>query len=332
MIPKEHPSWKITDSTKLIAYITCPRKYFYEYILGWRTNAPNNHLVFGSAWHLAMEHLILYGYTVQTIQDAYDLFLKEYRKDFPPESDEIFYPKTPMNAFIVLGKYAANYKREDSLFEPKHTEIAGCINVSEDRVFYYRMDSVLKRKSNGKKSSREHKTGSSTWLWEDQWPLSIQVGCYNHVLYCLYPFNEVEGVTMNGAIFIRNGSKKAWAQMIEGKSLSYRQPFEFIRYQIKRAPDQMNNWLWTVNRYLTEMEYDMVNLDDSKEEDKILTAFPMRPTSCYNYGKMCDYKDFCNAWSNPLRRCHDAPIGFKIEFWDPMAKEAKQIFNVDSYK
>jgi len=46
-----HYTWEIQDSSKVQDAMTCMRRYFYNYILGWQSDAPNNHLVFGSAWH-----------------------------------------------------------------------------------------------------------------------------------------------------------------------------------------------------------------------------------------------------------------------------------------
>ena len=84
-----HSSWNIIDSTKLNAFLECPRSYFYEYILGWRSEAPNLHLEFGKAWHLAMEHLILHGYDETSIKDAYLKFHEHYRSHFPELLDAL---------------------------------------------------------------------------------------------------------------------------------------------------------------------------------------------------------------------------------------------------
>ena len=52
---KAVPQFDIHDSTKINCFQTCPRKYFYKYVLGWSHEDANIHLVFGSAWHKAME-------------------------------------------------------------------------------------------------------------------------------------------------------------------------------------------------------------------------------------------------------------------------------------
>jgi RecB family exonuclease len=185
LLDRNLPSWKVQDATKLTAFCACPRKYFWEYVLGWRPEAPSNHLVFGQAWHAAQEHLLTTNYSIEEVQRAHEVFLATYRKVLPPETDEIFFPKTPDNALITLARYAGKFKDDHSKFNVKYTEISGKVTISEGRYLNFRMDSVLENKSNGQITSLDHKTGSRTWGWEIQFPLSHQTGTYTHVLYCI---------------------------------------------------------------------------------------------------------------------------------------------------
>ena len=170
-----HPSWNVVDSTKLNAVISCPRKYFYEYVLGWRPDVPSNHLVFGSSVHLALEYLLTHDYSMESVLAAHEIFLEDYRKTFGPEMDDVYFPKTPQNFFVVLSKYAQEYSRDLVENDVLYTEIAGTISVDEDVDLAFRMDSVVRDKRSGMVKSWEHKTGSSTYFWAEQWPLSTQV-------------------------------------------------------------------------------------------------------------------------------------------------------------
>jgi len=314
MVPKENPTWVIIDSSKMQTYLECPRLYFYQYVLGWRSVFPNNHLVFGEAWHLPMEHLLLNGYSDDIVIEGYNLFENHYRKVFNPDTDEMFKSKTPANAFLALGLYASHmdYRRDLSKYEVLYTEIAGSVAISDSKLMYFRMDSILRNRMTDKKFSLEHKTGSRLWMWAEQWPLSIQTGTYTHVLHCLFPFGQVEGVTMNGTFFMNR--KK--------------DPIEFYRFPVGRTTDQMQVWLDTVNYYYEDIVRNMEMLSDAKEEDEVLFAFPLRPTSCLNYGRICAFNDYCNAWQNPLQKCFEPPLGFEIDFWNPMEREAKEIMNL----
>ncbi|OQB10005.1 MAG: PD-(D/E)XK nuclease superfamily protein [Parcubacteria group bacterium ADurb.Bin216] len=301
-------SWDIIDSTKLNTFLECPRAYFYEYILGWRPEAPNLHLEFGKAWHLAMEHLIINGYKDESVRDAYMLFYNYYRQFFPEEMDESNAPKNPANALRALQGYVHEYQQD--IFTPIYTEIAGTVPIDEGRVLHFRMDSIL-RTADGLYKSREHKTGSTlSRQWTDQWSLAIQVGTYNHVLYCLYPAEQVGGVEINGVFF----------QKIENK---------YQRVPARRSLKMMDVWQWNVLHIMNSIEFETHRMYDSFGLNT-MQAFPYNPTNCTKYFG-CKYHDFCMSWANPLDHIEEIPFGFKVERWDPSAEEstAKNVFHFD---
>ena len=302
-----HPTWEVVDPSKLNDYIECPRKYFFEYMLGWRPEAPNNHLVFGQAWHLAMEHLLLHGYSAESIRDAQELLRNHYRKEFPEDTDELFTPKTPDRAVLALVEYSVKWERDLDEFDVLYTEIAGTVPITDTKIMFFRMDNILKHKLEGYYFSHEHKTGTNfTNQWQIQWPLSIQIGTYIHSLYCLYPQDQVRGVKVNGAFF-----KRTKAPL-----------FDFERMPIWKLPHQMRTWYQTTRHYVAELEQDTGLLQIESDSDTVMQSFPMRPTSCSNWFG-CAYHDFCMAWPNPLQRCSEPPLGYKIEFWDPRTEEMR---------
>jgi hypothetical protein len=318
-------SWNVVDSTKVKTLVSCPRRYFYEYVLGWRPDVPSNHLVFGSSVHLALEYLLLHDYSQASVLAAYDLFLSDYRKTFGPEMDDVYAPKTPQNFFAVLGKYAQEYRRDLVDYDVLYTEIAGTISVDDGVDLAFRMDSVNRHKRTGLVGSWEHKTASSTYFWAEQWPLSVQVGTYTHVLNCLFPAEEVDCVEMNALVLLNR--KRNWDELLTtGKNVKYLPPYEFLRCKVPRSNEQMAVWHWNLLYYLTQLQHYFELLASASDSDTILTTFPMRTDSCTTYGKLCPYYDFCCAWPNPLQRCQEPPIGLAIDFWNPLEKEAKHEF------
>ena len=185
----------------------------------------------------------------------------------------------------------------------------------------------MKHRFKEKIKSSEHKTGSNTWNWELQWPLSNQNGAYTHVLNCLFHPDIVDGVTFRGSFFKK--AKKGWAQLKSGQSLTVQPPYDFLEFQAQRSKEQMQVWLWNTIAHLDRIHYEFDALADCKESDEVMTAFPLTPTSCTNWFG-CKYLDYCNAWPNPLRRCYEPPLGFKEDHWDPSAKEARHVFEIDS--
>jgi len=329
LIERNLPSWKINDATKVNEFTTCPRKYFYSYVLGWRSGIPSNHLVFGTSWHIAMEYLLTHDYSINSVIKAHEEFLSDYRKTFGPETDELFWPKTPDNALIALNAYAKQFAEDLKNWEPLYTEIAGKININDEQILHFRMDSIMKHRFKEKVKSIEHKTGSMSYNWELQWPLSMQNGTYSHVLYCLFPTETVEGVTFRGSIFKK--SKKGWEQLLNRQPLTVQPPYEFVEFPARKSPEQMNTWLWNTQLHLDQIAFNFELLGDCREDEEVLYAFPLYSTSCTKYFG-CEFLDFCQAWQNPLQRCFEPPLGFIEEHWDPSAKPAKKVFEIGETK
>lgn len=306
-----HKSLNIIDSSKLKDYIKCPRYFLYRHVLGWCSEFPNNHLIFGSAWHLAMEHLLLKGY--DEVSEAFDKFLEYYRQHFLPETDGLFKAKTPANVLITIPAYVNKWRADDEgKFEVLYTEIAGSVPISEFDKLYFRMDSILKETATNEVFSREHKTGSRSWLWSEQWPLSTALGTYSHVLYCLYPFEMVKGIEINGTMFI---SRK-------------KDPYEFLRPMFKKTKEQMQSWFSNVKYYYFDLKRELELLIQTYDRD-LLEAFPLRTNNCLDYSRVCEYQDFCLAWRNPVIRSTIPPPGFRVEYWDPTLEPSKITFNLD---
>ena len=316
-----HPSWDIKDSSKLDDYNRCHRYYFYHYLLGWALDVPEHDLIFGDAFHRAREHQLLFGY--DDIAGAFNAFEVVYRKEFPPDTDSIYQPKTPTAVLNSLRKFAQDHRRDlidNEVVEidgRKMTEIAGTVPVDEKRVLHYRMDSIMRRREDSMIFSWDHKTTSGKWIhdtrWDNELYLSIQNGTYTHCLYCMFPIKQVLGVE-----FVKTG----FEYLIKGSANRPAGYYSTTRHvPAFKSPDQMNTWLWTVNDLLDELDRDMDRLSHSTQNDEVLMAFRMNPKSCTAY-RGCEFHDYCLAWQNPLRRCQEPPIGFVERWWDPSAREA----------
>lgn len=304
---KPSETWDIQDATKIQAYMDCPRKYFYEYVLGWRPEGANIHLEFGSAWHSAMEHLILHGYDDISILGAYEKFVNYYRQFFSELVEDQYHPKTPAMALKGLLEYAVTYKHDS--FKPLYTEIAGTVSLNEQHTVTFKMDSILETKDGVK--SREHKTGSQlSRPWMDQWALKMQTGIYNHVLCCLFGPENVWGVEINGAIF----SKKE---------------IKFQRVPARRNVQGMEAWYHNTIAWLDDIASDFRKLHMCEESDNTLRCFKQNTESCTKYFG-CKYHDFCLAWANPLQHIDQVPMGFIIDHWNPKEEEAKHTFEISN--
>ncbi len=295
-----HPTWDIIDSTKLTTYMQCPRKFFYQYVLGWKSAYPNNHLVFGSAWHMAMEWLLNHP---GDIGGANLAFLKYYREHFPLDTDDLFTPKTPQNAVDSISAYNDRFEREAEREEMLYTEVGGLVLVSEDHTMVFKCDAILRDKATGSIYGRDFKTSERKYRnWGDHYTMSMQMLTYLHALHCLYSDQDNLRMVVRGAWFYKKS------------------PTEFADHTIDKTLDQMGAWLERVNTWIERLKIDMELLTYETTDGMPMAAFPQNDTACFNFGQQCAFFDFCNAWASPLARCEQVPIGFKQEYWNPLER------------
>lgn len=313
-----NPTWNIIDSTKYNCFISCPRKFFYEYVLGWRR--ASNHLTFGKAWHEGMEVLTNARNKTDNavIGEAYKRFLKSYREVYTESEDEDYWPKTPLRALYSYICYAEKYnydKMEVKVANGKPlTEIAGSVYLTDEHLMHFRMDGICD--SDRGIRGLEHKTGTSTYMWSEQWQLSMQVFTYYYALLCMYEMEDIGGITVNGTFF-----KKIKYDEMKEKKDGIARYFDFMRVNVMRSPHQFETWLWNSVFYLDQIKFQYDLLSQCSKDSKILHAFPMNYKACTDWGG-CNYNNFCLSWDNPLLYADQVPIGFEQDFWNPMEQES----------
>ena len=298
-----HRTWKIHDATKLTAFMTCPRGYFYRYILGWEPDQPNIHLAFGEAWHKAMEVLLLQGYSTPALMSAIEAFNASYKKAYPNGNLDLSSAKSCTNILEALTKYCEVYKNDGfpGTENVLYTEVTGTVLIGEERVLHFRLDALINEQRD-KKTVYEHKTASRfNRTWSDQWSLSMQIFCYLHALYCHYDTEEVNGVIVNGAAFQKTG-------------------VSFLRVPIRKNIDMLEAWLYEINHWIDLIDLYLAAMFEAKPDNTIMETFPKNTTNCTKYFG-CPYAGLCSSWANPLLRVHDLPPGFKISWWDPSSVE-----------
>lgn len=329
MLIPYHSSWEILDASKLEEFDSCPRSFFYKYILGWRPDIPAHDLHFGTSWHDAREYQLIHGY--DKIDEAFEAFLTTYREVFDESTDDYYRPKCPEGVKHALANFALTYHDDLELNEllrnpdtnEPFTEISGTVPISDNRVLHFRMDSLLRNKKTGKIFSWDHKS-SSTYIkynaWDNQFQLKLQNGTYTHCMYCIFPVDDVLGVEFDGCGFeyLSRGSR---ARPAGCYSILKRVP-------AFKSKQEMNVWLWLVNELYDRIEIEMDKLSRCKEGDNIMQAFPLSPNSCSKY-RGCPFFDLCINWPNPLRRCQEPAMGFKQEFWDPTTIKSRNKLNLE---
>ncbi len=310
---QKRPEHDILDSTKIKAFQDCPRRFFFEHILGWQSDTPNVHLAFGSAWHKAMELLHNSEMNEQDVQRAQFVFSEEFEKERPALLSDEHASKNTQNAHKALKQYANAYRGDD--FKILHTETAGTAPIREDRVIHFKCDLIIED-TQGQIWSMEHKTtgrGGSTW--KNRWDIDFQVSAYAHAVSALYAnrYEDVAGVKINGAILRKSNN-------------------EFIRIPCRKGPKDHQLFIQEANHWIDMIEWNMEILRRTSVEDDVMFAFPRNPTSCSKFG--CEFDGLCSNWRNPLRKCSEPPVGYEEDHWDPrrQEEEAENVVHLEDEK
>jgi len=298
--------WNIVDPSKLNCFQTCERKFFFQYVLGWQPEAENLHFIFGTAWHLAMEHLSWHGFGEKSRDEAFQKFLAYYRQYFGELTDLDKAPKNPGNARLAIDEYCETYAAIDFQLETLHTEILVTVPINNNgRYMVGRMDKILKHPTNGIVGF-DFKTGSRrSAAWEGQWKTSLQMAFYAHVLSLAFLEQKVWGMEVDGVFFYKHKQRDAVTKNLP------------VRVPVRKTPDIQAAFLSDLNHQVDMLEWNFEGLAKANIDDQVLNAFPRRTSSCTMYNNLCQFHPYCTAWANPLRYCHEVPMGLKVEHWNP---------------
>lgn len=304
-----HQSWNVIDTSKLKRFWNeCPRAFFFEYLLGWRLDRPSIHTHFGEALHEALEFLLLNGYTIETTEQAYKVFLAKFRTIVSEEEDALYSPKNPSRFLSAITDYVGLYRDDLENFKVLHTEVGGSVAISERFKITFRMDAILESLKTGQIIILDHKSGSLlNQSWCDKYILDEQIGTYLHAANCHFGQNKVREMIINGIFFrkVKDDSKA--------------EKHEFKRVHCVKTSAQMRIWLSTMNRICEHLEHEFQVLSTETSSDPVMKSFPCKTGNCFSYNKKCAYHDLCSYYANPLTLANEAvPLGFKTEFWNPL--------------
>lgn len=348
-----HSSWDVVDATKLRSFTTCPRMFFYEYVIGLAPDVTANHPAFGSAVHKALE-VCLFAYSdinytttleelVRTgmelekavmiivnntplLKEMYDAFIKEYQKEVPAEAWALHEPKTPVRAMLALLIYLDTYRFDHKRFRllsmdgKPSVELSGTIAIGK-ATLAWKMDVIAEDASNNIVGI-EHKTaGGQFWGWPQIWEIDVQPAVYNMVLNAMFPDRYCK-LLMNGICWKK--TKLVTKKIAD--NMNVRRHTEFMRVDVTKTNDQMAGSLFSILNKIDDMQQYFEWLSYASVDDQVLKTFPMREVSCtYHYGRPCSYLDYCISIPNPLRMFADGniPPGYVRKYWNPLETEAK---------
>jgi len=317
MLLTPHPTWSVTDSSKLEEFETCPRKYFFRYRYGWTPDRPSLDLVHGEAWHEGKRQLYLAKGKTGSYNDGFEAaiaeYLKCYAKYYGEEEWSWNSPKNPDGARLGFSTFIE--ENDEDVFKLIGAEIHGTVPVSEKYVLVAKLDTLIE--TNEGIMVIDHKTSKNSLseIFIDEYQMKLQFNTYSlmGLVYCLsmgYKPGDFQGVLINHAAF--KESKKL------GKTV------ECTRFSIKKTVDQLEQYMQEAEQLIELIEWNDATLRKDRDDELVMLAFPRRTQSCTKYFRRCEYYDMCRYFTNPLRFLDKPQAGFHVEWWDPRKVEGRQ--------
>lgn len=321
---------RLYDNTKLSAFKRCPRYYMYRHVMHWRPKGTSVPLIYGGAWHAAMEviwaNIAGANDRVELARRAYNAFLTHWCAEGMPPPGEIDYemekelsPRTPGRAFEMIVSYIDKRSQSAADFELIAIEKPFIVPLDpqDDTLFYIgKIDKIVRRR--GKVLGIEHKTttayrkgGPFRGGFVDSFSPNAQVDGYLYALHMLYP-NQVGGVWVDA-------------------SLVHKQEDGFTFIPIEKQLDHLDSWLYDTLWWVHRLEREAAAFKMHRITDKYLKAFPKNTNSCWDFASSCSYLYLCKAWPNPKAYGGTPPPGFEHDIWNPLdhIKGLEEMLDVD---
>lgn len=297
------------DSTSLITYKTCPRKYYYSIALGYRGKSDNPHLKFGTLMHHAMEcfdHarvdkglsvplLISTLREVMTLAGKYDenRVWRAWKSDHKAKNLEslirtiIYYYYQYERDSVQVIKLANGKAAVELPFRLQLPKLINGVSVqycghmdqlNEFGLGVYFMD----RKTTGSYLSPN---------FYDQFKMSLQMTGYYTAAKIVYKVEARGGII--DAMSIGEGYTR------------------FGRGPVNRTESQIEEFLEDCDFTFTEA---MQRAEEGKEK-----SFPMNQTACHLYNSPCAFVPLCSRTPEVRERFLEADY-IRVP-WDPLAKK-----------
>ena len=329
---------KRLSATKVNKFITCPRQFFFEHVLGLSQKIKSYHLPIGEVIHQCAEQLgesrkrrvigqefetkhdpyevskkdilgkipLRYGYSHKAVAKAIGTARKQYYDlVIKPRKGIDWSPGNKDYESIVQSilEYQQFWKNDD--FEVVFQEILFKVYIHTALPpLWGRIDKLILDK-NGNYWVMDHKTGSTlSDRWKAQWTNSFQMNLYSHAANTAL-VDQVKGFIIDG-IFFQKGKRK------------------FERVRVSKTSRDMLGWMYEAQHYLRQIDNGFKFLETTDPEElmnlEYLNNYPRNSNACGNYYG-CPFYSYCVSDPNPAHYLVESeyPGEFRVEHWDPSA-------------
>ena len=220
------------DSSMVGTYLSCPQKFYLEYILGLKPKGEKVALTYGTLWHEVMEEWFetqSVDKCVEIIQGNIATFSIHDQKN-----------RTAQRMLEDFAAYILNYQAEDSRSEILALEQGFDLELPNGTRYTGRMDQVRLNKISRSRGVFDHKTTTFfTKNYFDNFELGIQLKGYIWALTQLMPTEPVDTATLDVYHILKNETK--W----------YRRAFTY-------RPALINEWVSNIC-HITDQIWNLVD-------------------------------------------------------------------------
>lgn len=280
----------VWDSTTLGTFKTCPRKYYYEYIEGFRSKRGEIHLEFGVYYHASLEKYDIFltqGMTQEEALKATIRYIHSLKWESYPEHKD-YKLKNKYTLLRAVTWYIEHFK-DDAL----ETVILKNGKPAVELSFQFSLNNYLTYAGH---IDRLVKFGDDIYV-SDRKTSKSALSTYYYSQF--NPSNQMTGYAVAGSI-ITSGFVRG--VIIDSCQLGVNFA-RFGRHITTRTERQLEEWI-TNTITVIEQAHDCVEAD----------YFPMNENSCGNYGG-CPFRDVCGAC--PSMRDSLLKSNFTRVGWNP---------------
>lgn len=289
------------DATSIKAYETCPRKYQYEILEGWRPRSRNVHFLFGGHYATALEHFYKFRAQGSSVDEATRLVVREtlentWEDGAPWISNDA--NKTRFTLIRTIVWYLDLFAEEEmiSTYHLQNgkpaVELSFTIEVADDLIFCGHLDRVVEY--GGEQYVMDQKTSKNaigTYFFEGFNP-DTQMSLYTWAGQAIL-HTPIKGVIIDAAQVGVNFSRFSRGFTFRTKS-QLDEWYESARIIIQRAQEDTRRY------YLGQ---DM----------------PMNTASCGNYGG-CPFRSICSRDKGVRPQFLKGEFVKRDVLWDPLTR------------
>lgn len=323
-------SIRFYDNTRIEESIRCMRRYYYRHVRDWSPISTALPLIFGSAWHKAMDIVWVAldkkpSMNTETLVNMamVEGFCKEWdshdhlpkMKDFLDlslETQKEYLPRTPGVALEMLYYYIEARRSfiADHKVLAAEQGFAVPLDPRNNDVYYCGLlDKVVEEKRSGRIWGIEHKTTTDY----------AKNGFFKRsYLESFSPNSQIDGQLFAGNLLFPGKYKGVYVDA----ALVHRYVHEGFRLiPVEKSSARTASWFWHTRRRIEAIDRERAALKEydprSNSAEEWMPAYPQVTTSCTHYGG-CPYLDLCKMSDNPARDWPlDPPPGYKEEHWSP---------------